>query len=38
MTEAGVPKIDSGGEGERAAGGGGWRNRVQLAEAVTAVE
>jgi hypothetical protein len=38
MTEAGVPKIDSGGESDRTTGGGGWRDRVQLAGTVTAVE
>ena len=39
MAEAGVPEVDTGGEGEWAAGGGGGRpNRVQIAGAVTAVE
>jgi hypothetical protein len=39
MAEASVPEVDTGGEGEWAAGGGGGRtNRVQIAGAVTSVE
>jgi hypothetical protein len=38
MAEAGVPEVDTSGEGDRTAGGGGRPNRVQIAGAVTAVE
>jgi hypothetical protein len=39
MAKTGVPKVDTGGEGEWAAGGGGGRaNGVEIAGAVTSVE
>ena len=38
MAEARVPKVNTGGEGEVAGGGGGGHDRVHVAEAVTSVE
>jgi hypothetical protein len=39
MAKTGVPKVDTGAEGEWTAGGGGVRaNRVEIAGAVTSVE
>src|SRR3954463_7073941 len=38
MAEARVPKVDTGGEGEVAGGGGGGHDRVHVAGAVTSVE